>query len=57
MAFKFRLRDQHNMTKYLLPIHTGRDCDEGKSDFDNENGGIGIPTLYYIIKLNVRIRL
>jgi len=48
MAFKFRLRDQHNMTKYLQ--HTGRDYDEGKSDFDNVNGaGIGIPTLYYYI--------
>lgn len=41
MSFKFRLRDQHNMTKYL---HTSRDYVEGKTDFDKYNGGIGIPT-------------
>jgi len=56
MAFKLCLHDQHNMTKYLQ--HTGRDYDEGKSDFDNDNGaGIGIPTFYYKVKCQNKIMI
>jgi len=54
MAFKFRLRDQHNMTKYL---HTSRDYDEGKTDFDNDGTAVLVyrHLLYYKVKCQNKI--